>query len=258
MTAFRHRIVGFSLIELLCSMAIGSILLFAAAMVLVSYGIGYARINGEAASGREARAMLTQLAADLSSALFCGNGVLETSAARWPISRLGFLSLQPGQAQSAAGRIGDLCAVCYYVQDLSLNSKTVRCLLRGYRESQDTFHALEAGEVGSLFAARSLLDEPVAFGVVSFGVSPLSRDPAGRWIAWVANDQIGPEALEVRLVLARRDLAGNLSSPEDWDGAGTSGKLLGEPAEAERNPGLDVYQTLIRYGNHDHPHSSSP
>ena len=258
MTASPSRPAGFTLLELMCSMAIGSVLLFAAAAVLGSYGAGYERIGGEVASEREARAAMTQLAADLSSARFHADGVWETPAVRWPLSRVGFFTLQPGQAQSVAGGIGDLCAVCYYASDLPFNGKTVRCLLRGCRESQDTFKALEAGEVDSLFAARSLHDEPVALGVVEFDAQPRSRDPAGRWIAWVENDSTGPEAIEIRLVLARRDLAGKLKLPEDWNGAGIAGKLLGEPAAAECNPGLDVYETLIRFGSHDNPQPSNP
>lgn len=244
---------GFSLIELMCSMTIGSIILLAAAALLGSSGDGYERVGGGVASEREGRAVITQLATDLSTARFHHNGVFEKSAAAWPADRLGFLSLQPPQSQSDAGRIGDLCAVVYYIKDLTIGGKTVRCLMRGFRESAETFKALGDNQAASLFTERSHIDEPVAFGVVAFEARPKSRDAPGKWIDWVENDSAGPEALDVRLIVARRDLAGKLKLPGDWDGAGSTGYLLGKVAGADRHAKLEVFATLIRYGNHESP-----
>lgn len=250
MTSGPNQYRGFSLIELMCSMAIGSIILLAAATVLGSSGDGYERVGGGVAAEREARALITQITSDLSTARFHKDGILEKSPQPWPADRVGFLSLQPVQAQSDAGRIGDLCAVNYYLKDLTLNGKTVRCLMRGFRESSETFKALQAGFVPTLFAEQANIDEPVAFGVVSFEVRPKSRNPSGQRIDWIRNDTAGPEVLDVRLVIARRGLAGKLKQPDDWNGA--SG-LLGKPYEADRNKELEVYRTLIRFGNHANP-----
>ena len=241
---------GFSLIELMFSMAIGSAILILAATMLGSSGDGYERIGGNVASEREARALITQLAADLSTASFHKDEVIEKSPATWPVDKIGFLSLQPAQAQTNAGRIGDLCAVNYYISDLTIGGKTVRCLMRGFRESSDTFRALRDDQVKPLFDPQANLDEPVAFGVISFEARPKSRDAAGKWIDWVQSDRTGPEALDVKLVLARRDLAGKLKLPADWDGAGSAGKSLGDPFKADRNKNLELYETTLRFGNH--------
>ena len=244
---------GFSLIELMCSMTIGSVILLAAAALLGSSGDGYERVGGGVAGEREGRAAVSQIASDLASARFHPNGVLEKSTAAWPADRLGFLSLQPPQAQSDAGRIGDLCAVSYYIKDLAVGGKTIRCLMRGFRESADTFKALGDNQVAALFTERNNIDEPIAFGVVAFEARPKSRDASGKWIDWIENDITGPEALDVRLTVARRDLAAKLKLPDDWDGAGTTGHLLGKAAGADRHAKLEVYATLIRYGNHENP-----
>lgn len=240
---------GFSLIELMCSMAVGTIVLLAAAALLGSSGDGYERVGGSVASEREARAILTQLSSDLSTARFHEDTRLENDGAGWISGNLGFLSLQPAEAQSDKGRIGDLCAVNYYLKDINISGRTVRCLMRGFRESGDTFQSLANGSVASLFSPRDNIDEPVAFGVVSFEARPKSRSNSGDWIDWVENDTRGPAALDVRLVIARRDLAGRLRQPSDWDGATAAGKALGKPAEADRNPDLQVYRTLIRFGS---------
>jgi prepilin-type N-terminal cleavage/methylation domain-containing protein len=240
---------GFSLIELMSSMAIGSLILLAAAALLGTSGDGYERVGGGVATEREARAVITQLSSDLSTAKYTEDGVIEKSAEAWPADRLGFLSLQPAQAQSDAGRIGDLCAVNYYIKDLTINGKTVRCLMRGFRESADTFKALANGTTSTLFTEQANIDEPVAFGVVSFEARPKQRNKAGQWVDWVKKDGGVPGALDVRLVIARRDLAAKLKLPGDWNGAGNAGRLLGNPAEADRNENLEVFATLIRFGN---------
>ncbi|MCX6865980.1 MAG: hypothetical protein NTV46_07125 [Verrucomicrobia bacterium] len=199
------------------------------------------------------RALITQLTADLSTARYHKDGILEKSSALWPVDRLGFLTLQPARAQSDAGRIGDLCAVHYYIHDLTIGGKTVRCLMRGFRESLTTFKALENEHVAALFTQQIPIDEPVVFGVVAFQAKPMTRDATGKWIDWVPHDNTGPEALDICLVMARRNLAGKLTLPADWDGAGSTARLLGRPSEAVRNANLEVYATLLRFGNHDHP-----
>lgn len=227
-------------------MAIGSFILLAAVALLGASGDGYQRVGGGVQTEREARALITQLTADLSTARFHKDSIFGKSPEPWPADHLGFLSLQSPDAQSETGRVGDLCAVAYSMMDLSSGGKTIRCLRRGFRESGDTFDALADGDVASLFATRDQIDEPVAFGVVSFQARPKSRDKSGQWIDWVKNDETPPKALEVRLVIARRGLAAKLETPADWDGAGA---LLGNPALAHRNNELEVYETLIRFGN---------
>lgn len=242
---------GFTLIELMFSMAIGTIVLLLAATMLGTSGDGYERIGGNVTAEREARALIAQLTSDLSSAYFHKDGVMEKSSLSWPTDRLGFLSLQPAQAQTDKEHIGDLCAVSYYIQDLTIGTKTVRCLMRGFRESKETFDKLRDDTpsnpmIGELFKAKPDSDEPVAFGVVSFTARPRSRDSTGKWIDWVKSDTIGPDAMDVRLVIVRRELAGKLKTPADWSGENPP---LGTPAKADRNKYLEIYETTIRFGN---------
>ncbi len=251
---FSHqRSRGFSLIELLFSMIIGSMILILAATMLSSSGDGYERIGGTVSVEREARMLITQLAADFASGSFNKEELITKSAATWPVDSLGFLSLQPAQAQSDAGRIGDLCAVNYYIKDLTLSGKTVRCLMRGFRESTDTFKAVKDDKVPSLFTAAAALDEPVAFGVLSFEARPKSRDASGNWTDWVKNNTIGPEVFEVKLILVRRSLVGKLTQSADWDGAGSSGNFLGQPSKADTNKNLQIYKATLRFGNYVNP-----
>ena len=244
---------GFTLMELLTSMVVGSIILLLAASMLGGSGDTYERIGGNVAAEREARALLHQIGADFSTAVFHKDQELAESGDSWPADRIGFLCLQPDDAQTDDRRIGDLCAVTYYVDDLTIGGKTERCLMRGFRESADTFSSLADGSVPSLFRSQRGLDEPIAFGVVSFDLKPMMRNSSGQWTEWIENDSTGPEAIDVRLVIARRSLAARLKTAADWDGGGSTAKLLGKPADASRNENLESYSTLIRFGNHANP-----
>ncbi|MEI6676667.1 MAG: prepilin-type N-terminal cleavage/methylation domain-containing protein, partial [Verrucomicrobiota bacterium] len=239
---------GFTLLELLLSMALGMMVLILAITLLGRSVDHYECIGGGVSAERESRAVLTQLTADLSCAHFHKDGVFEQSAADWPLDNLGFLSLQARDAQSTAGQLGDLCAIHYYSKDLLINGKTVRCLMRGFRDSHATFTALRDGQTPTLFSATER-DEPVAFGILSFEARPLTRDTSGHWQAWEKSAAHAPEAVAVRLVIARRDLVSKLGTTAAWNGNGATAGLLGRASQAGTNPRLEVYAALIRFGH---------
>ena len=247
MTAPRQSRPGFTLVEVMLAMAIGMVVILLAVSMLGRSGSDYERIGGGVAAEREARAVLTQLTADLQSARFHPDQIIEKSDAAWPQDRLGLLTLQAPAAQATASQIGDLCAVHYYLTDLLIGGKTIRCLMRGFRDSKDTFAALATNEVPTLFTPTDR-DEPVAFGVLAFQARPKSRTADGTWQDWVKSTTLPPhepdppDALDLRLTIVRRELVGRLATTAAWDGAGTG-------AQAITKDNLEVYSTLIRFGN---------
>jgi prepilin-type N-terminal cleavage/methylation domain-containing protein len=247
---------GFSLVELSCSMGVGSIVLLLAASMLGSSSDGYQKISSNIANAREARAIISQLDSDLATAKFHPSQNIETPPSSRPSHRLGFLSLQAPQAQSEQGRIGDLCAVNYYLADLQLGDQTVRCLMRGMRESAETYAAIKSQSTSSLFEKQTERDEPIGFGVVSFEVKPKMRGAAGQWIDWnsnAINTSTAPEVLALRLVIASQSLCAKLKSSDDWNGTGANSKFLGKPEDAATHPNLEIHEMLIRFGNHESP-----
>jgi prepilin-type N-terminal cleavage/methylation domain-containing protein len=240
---------GFTLIELMATMAIGSALLLLAAGLLGRAGQGYARGSDGIAAEREARAALALITDDLAQAVWHRDSVLEPGGADgWPQARLGLFSLQAAEAQSDAGRAGDLCAIHYQLRDLTLGQKTVRCLMRGFRDSGEVFPALAAGSAAPLFEARDE-DEALAFGVLAFDARPLVRTADGKLADWVpdAARSQAPEFVRLRLVVTRRDLLAKLSTAADWD----AHPLLGDPARAADHPQLEVHESLLRFGPDD-------
>lgn len=246
-----HHRRGFTLLEMLVTMTIGSVLLLVATTLLSQAGDGYDRGSGSVAAEREARAVLTQMGDDFSKAEWHPQSVLDNAGEGWKRARLGILSLQPDDAQSEDGRSGDLCAVHYYIKDIGVGNATVRCLMRGFKESGEVFPALKAGSLSSMFTEEDA-DEPVAFGVLSFAAEPLVRDELGKWKSWTKlpdNDPAaaGPQAVRLRLVIARRGLLGKLVTTRDWD----SSPLRGNPLQAINNPDLESYEVIQRFGPDD-------
>lgn len=236
---------GFTLIELLVTMAIGSVILFVAATLLSRAGDSYERGAGNVGAEREARALLHQIGGDLSKAEWHKDTRLQNQAASgWKQADLGFLALQPEDAQTESKRNADLCAVHYYLKDIEVGGVTVRALMRGFRESGEVFPALKAGSIESLFKTETT-DEPVAFGVLAFEAQPLQRKPGGQWEDWDGNKEKAPAALRLRLVIARRELLGKLTTEADWNNS----PLRGNPDQAINNPNLETYEAIQRYGS---------
>jgi prepilin-type N-terminal cleavage/methylation domain-containing protein len=243
-----HTRHGFTLAEVLVAMTLGLLVLMLAIAMLGRTQDDCERIGSGVSAEREARAVLTQLTADLNTARFHKDSRFEQSRTVWPSDQLGFLSLQAADAQSPAGRIGDLCAIHYYLKDLVVGGKTVRCLMRGFHESDTTFKALREDQAHVLFTGTAR-DEPVAMGVLSFEARPQTCDAAGQWQAWDKSSLEPPAALAVRLVIARRELLGKLADAEAWNGTGEAANLLGMASQASTNSHLAAYSNLIRFGH---------
>lgn len=242
-----RRTHGFTLVEMLVSMGAGTVVLLLAVTSLRSTGDGYTRSTSSMSAEREARAVLTIAAEDLSKAVPGREMVFGGSDALWEKDKLGFLCLQPEDAQSPTEWVGDLCGVVYYLDDLEIGRDTVRCLMRGFRDSEETFQALRSDTVSELYEPRDV-DEPVSFGVLAFEVEPLLRRPAGGWSRWneaADSEWEGPDAVRMRLVVARRELMGKLRRAGDWDAS----PLLGDPEEASQSPDLEVYEVINQFSN---------
>lgn len=220
---------GFTLIELLCAMSLFSLILLLATAMLGNTSSHYQRIGAAVEDPREARACLHQLTADLATAISHPDNLWEKSARPWPQDHVGFLHLQPLENQSEQGRVGDLCGVHYYIKDLTIDGRTLRCLMRGFRESRETITALKTGDPASLFVERPNLDEPIAFGVAAFQVRKVEGD----------------SACVVRLAIVRREALSRLKSVADWEGQTKAGALLQAPLTDHEHPSLVIHEVKI-------------
>ncbi len=236
----RHR-PGFTLLEMMFSLTLGTLILLLAAGLLGSSGAGYGRTSGGVATGREGRALFDRLGADLASAVLVDGSILKAGRTE----TLAFVTLLPAVAQSDEGHLGDACAVSYRLADLEMGGRARRCLVRSVRESGETFTALRAGEVATLFTATFPIDEPLAFDVAGFEARPKSVDGSGTWRDWTDHGAGPPDELEITLVLVRPGLARRMKTSADWD-------ALAESAGDVRDAGLETHTATFRFGNHAH------
>jgi prepilin-type N-terminal cleavage/methylation domain-containing protein len=246
------RPYGFTLVELMFSLAVGAIILLAAVAFLGSSADGYARVGGSVSTERENRMLKGELSSELGSAVFHEDMKIDRTGTPWPKAHLGFPTLRPADAQSADNQIGDLCAVHYYLKDLTIGGRVVRCVMRGFRDSRQTFEALRADAVAGLFLPDEVADEPIALRVVSFDAEPLVMNASGHWEGAPQPLVAAPEAVRVRLVIVRPSLAGRLATTADWDGAtAMAARELGDPAEARNNKHLQVFESVLPFRSHD-------
>jgi prepilin-type N-terminal cleavage/methylation domain-containing protein len=242
---------GFTLVELLFSMAVGTIILLAAASFLGASVDEYARVGNNLSDQRECRMLMGGISSEIRSAVFHEGMRIERNNTPWPTTHIGFLTLRPADAQSADHQIGDLCAVHYYIKDLTMEGRIVRCVMRGFRDSLDTFDALRGHAVDGLFLPREDADEPIALRVVSFDAIPLVMEDSGHWKDAPLPLLKVPEAFRIRLVIANPSLAAKLTTSADWDGSTTAARRLGNPADAEHNADLEVIESVFPFRHHD-------
>lgn len=230
---------GFTLVELMFSLTVGAVILFAAVAMLGASADGYAQVGGQVSEEREYRMLMGGLASELASAVIHEDMRVERNDANWPAAQLGFLTLRPAAAQKAEQRIGDLCAVHYHVRDVTAAGRVERCLMRGFRDSGTTFDAARDNSVRKLFVPDARADEPIAQRVVSFDVVPQVMEAAGHWKDAPLPMSSAPEALRVRLVVASPGLAARLATSADWD------------AVDARDTGLEVFESVFPLSCHD-------
>lgn len=245
------RAGGFTLAELIVSMGMAVTLMLVVVAVMAAGSDGYGQAHRRVNANVEARAALTTLADDVAGMLFDENFVRKTGDGTWPSGELSFLALKPRGAQDGAKASGDLCFVHYYTavtQRLEENRGPYsRKLYRRLVSSADVMEVLRDGgdfESPTVDPARDE-DEPVAFNVVQFEVTPKLLQTGGSARAWQDGDE-RPDVIEVILRVTDNETARLLKDEGDWDGSGAlARRLLGEGSESDAGKRLRTFSVTI-------------
>jgi prepilin-type N-terminal cleavage/methylation domain-containing protein len=240
------KVSGFTLVEMMASLAISSMILLVSASVLGIATESYQKSGSHFMADAEARAIMQQLASDLSSAEYHPACQLKLSSTDKENTRFGFLCLKPIAAQLVNEDIGDLCAVVYSIKDLSINGKSVRCLTRTMQSSQVTFAALRQDQIGGLFTKDIMMDEPIGYNIISIVVKPMTRGADGQWIDWDKDLNKPPDTIEIQLNLADEQLAKQLKSPEEWNQF-----LVKSGDNPSHHANLKTYHGSFEFGHHE-------
>lgn len=213
----RTILTGFTLLEVLVATTLSAVLVGIALVVLHTGTTGYQDVTRRDAMAGEFRVAIGALRGDFANASRAHDPMVGGSSEPGA-ALLGLMTLKPLEVQSEEQAVGDLCAVRYYLKNISIGDGGVRCLMRGVSESSDVFAALREDRVADLWQPRDD-DEPVAFGVLSVEFHLLQRGDAGAWEPWNDEHHTAPSAVEIVIVLARREFAMRLDTPEKWQQA---------------------------------------
>lgn len=212
------RMRGFTLLELLVSMALGTMILLTAATMLGEAGDSYGHVTRGIHAERETRAALGRTTTDLNAALKQPGSLHIGSGGTF-----GFLTTQPHSAQKMTGRTGDLCAVVYQLKDFESGQNVVRCLTRTVHDSAETYQAIKDQKLEDILSRVDEDAEPLAMGVLQCSFLPKIRGPDGAWEDWKEASKDLPDSVEVMISVANPEESRRWAQARDWDEAWQQG-----------------------------------
>jgi prepilin-type N-terminal cleavage/methylation domain-containing protein len=237
---------GFTLIEMLVSMVVLALLVFAM-MAMVQSATSLWRDNeGRADACREARAALTTMARDLRNAVTASNVNfiqfnLQSGAAGTNYgSNVFFLASLPSSAQETNSK-SDVCEVGYYLALDRTSASTNRTLnlYRYFRSSNQTFSNLSAGTLFANIASGEGGEELVARNVIAMKINPVSAD-TGEWSDYALSSPATlPAVIEITLTAIGQETARKLENSTAWTNTNS-------PLMAQR---VQTLTTRIKVGN---------
>jgi prepilin-type N-terminal cleavage/methylation domain-containing protein len=214
---------GFTLIEMLVSMAVLALLIIALIAMVESATKLWRDNESRIDACREARAALVVMARDLRNAV-AGTNVnfirfnLQSGAAGTNYgSNVFFLASLPASAQEPNSK-SDICEVGYFLaldRTPASTNQTLN-LYRYFRSSDQTFSNMAASNTFSAVTTGATGEEVLARNVVSMKITAASATAAG-WTAFAPTAGTPlPTLVEVTLTAIGSDAAKKLGDSPDW------------------------------------------
>lgn len=236
---------GFTLLELLVSMAIGSGIMLLLLTLMSDSSDTYSSALRTIAQRVEGRSGLHLLRRDIAGQLGGREILYEqgTLGQTWACDEFGFFTVKTAESQGDPNALGDVCFVRYYVAENDVFADGFsRKLYRQFLTSDMAKEVLEQGIANGAPAVDPSVDEVVAVNVAHFSVSLWTRpDSSSAWEKWTAASPTAPLRADISLVIANSKTARRLNSSEDWD----SSEKLGTPALPKAEALLHDYHTRI-------------
>lgn len=229
---------GFTILELLVSMAVAVVLMVCGMAVLNVVTRGYRDAHEWSVAEREARAVFHQVERDLNSLVMSERIWVYASKAGWPTDSIGFFGLKPEPEADWVN--GDLVALRYYVSSIQIDGVLIQCLMRGVDSEDELYETIRDGEEANWLSRQLEQDEPIGFAVLAFEVKPMTWSD-GQWVEWDRKESMPPDCVKLRLVIAKPGLLERLNRMDHW---GRS-QWLGDYKDAPLQKGLEVFETKI-------------
>lgn len=231
---------GFTLLELLVSLAVGSLVILIILASLLRGSKDYKRIDERRHASLEARSALHAIANDLRSATWDSTSLFyQKSQATWPEDSVGFFLSKPRSSQSSQEAIGDMCYVYYYTAITADQRGVSRKLFRQFISSQKAFELLKNKSDPLLIPPTNNPeeDEPIAFDIAGIRIEPFYYDSQKKAIAWSPTHTSPPDYIDITLFITDKSTRIHLVTGDDWKADTPIGKkLLGTPDKIHKNP----------------------
>ena len=223
----RHRNMpgknAFTLLEMLVSMVILALLVITMTTLVDSTARLWRSSEGRTDACREARAALIVLARDLRNAV-AGTNLnlmrfnLQAGAANTNYgSNIFFLASLPPSAQGPNSK-SDVCEVGYFLaldRTPASTNQTLN-LYRYFRDSNQTFSNLAAGNLFANIATGQAGEELLARNVVGMTIKPVSAN-SGDWTDFAPSSNAPlPAVIEVTVTAIGQETAKKLENSANW------------------------------------------
>ncbi|MEM9080101.1 MAG: prepilin-type N-terminal cleavage/methylation domain-containing protein [Verrucomicrobiota bacterium] len=242
------RPAGFTLVEVLVAMGVGTTVLLVMMTVMSMGTQGYQEATRRIDAMVEARSALSVLADDVSTLVGTSDDEFGWEEDDERFHQIWFLTIKPEDAQDAENAIGDVCLVHYFTAvtpDAPIEDAVYsRKLYRRFWSSGEVIDRLFSGNLPSM-SPNPELAEAIAFNVTRFVAQPLMSSPQnGRMIEWSAGNGT-PESLGLNLQVIDSDTAALFREESDWDLTGDLARqLIDDDDERESQRGRDFRVNL--------------
>jgi|GEM_PF-1975493 len=236
---------GFTLLELLVSMAVASGLMLLLLTLMSSSSDTYNKAARTIAQRVDGRSGIHLLKRDIAGQLGGREILYEqgTLGQAWPCDEFGFFTVKTAASQGDPNALGDVCFVRYYVAENDVFSDGYsRKLYRQFLISSNAKDVIQTGISTGAPAVDPTVDEVIAVNVVQFSVSLWTRpDSSSAWVEWTTASPTAPLRADISLIIADSKIARRLTTSEDWD----SPAKLGTPAFPKGEALLSDYSTRV-------------
>jgi type II secretory pathway component PulJ len=240
-SSYQDRRTGFTVFELVVTMAISSVILLTLAALLTQTTEGYVLSQRSMNHLSQARAFVQLFQSDLSKRL-PGTSLIHRSprsAGSQVSDQIAFVRTIANDEQNPDVP-GDLVTVCYYVAFVEeSNQRVIPKLFRKILNPRETQQLMEAGDGAEFPEVDPSRDESVIDSVLGFRTTPMDdNSESGSCESSSQSAAHPPSCLEVVLRTVDESLSLRLTNPADWI------RLASAPKESELQFIREVSQKL--------------
>lgn len=208
----RQLATGFSLVELLCAMAITTLLMLSLIAMIGQAGTNYRLSTQKISNLADARSFFQFLHSDLSSRVAETKFFWQEHSAH--DQSFAFIHTVDGSTNHDKGDLS--CSIYYRAFTPDSPSHSSPKIFRKSLNAAQTQQLLDMGPSAVFPAYDPAADEVIVYHAAEFHITPQQRNAEGGRELWTAASKGAPEMLEITLALTDDLTAQRLATADDW------------------------------------------